>query len=83
MKLELEIFLENNLYPPHEREYHKRVMCAACDGKGLSNHSELNDYHRGTYNDWTTTCPRCQGSGRLSIKATILVTPYVQPAPDK
>lgn len=45
---------------------HKRIVaCSACDATGVSQHSELVDYHRGEYDSWLQLCSACGGEGRL------------------
>ncbi len=65
------------------RDYRYIQMCNECGGKGLVGKDRLTDYHRRDYDHWTETCPQCKGSGRLAIKASIQVDPYVQPNPDR
>jgi len=47
------------------------VLCEACKGKGTVEHSELEDFHHGTYKHWETDCDVCDGGGRLLKVTTI------------
>ena len=55
----------------------KIILCEACKGKGTEEHSELDDFHHGTYKYWETTCELCGGHGRL-IKVTIIETKRIK-----
>ena len=52
------------------------ILCNKCNGEGVRHHSELQDYHKGEYRYWTTTCPTCEGSGRLEMEVITTFTPY-------
>ena len=56
----------------------KILICKTCKGKGTTEHSELQDYHRGEYKYWNEVCWKCKGTGRLlqTITTKIKTVPY-------
>jgi hypothetical protein len=41
------------------------VVCKTCQGTGVRECSELENYHRGEYDYWKELCKTCGGEGRM------------------
>jgi hypothetical protein len=41
------------------------IVCSHCQGKGISEKSEVTDYYRDNYTCWNEFCGQCDGEGRL------------------
>lgn len=65
----------------HKYKTKEILICNACKGTGLTEHSELVDYHKHEYDYWDDICSECKGSGRLLKKVMTIekITPYDNP----
>lgn len=59
------------------------TLCPTCSGKGVKEHRELADYHRGEYGRWTTKCDICEGTGMVTVTTTTTITPHKPQRPTK